>query len=212
MLIKIILKYWKQISISLLVIALFFSTAILYNRVESLTRDLSLAKENIKAYKSENDSIKSQNRVFKFTMSELKDNKDSITNELLETKKKLKIKDSKIISMQYYIDKFLKTDTVKFKDTVLVKGTDVDTLIGDKHYSLYLHLVYPNKITTKIGFTNKKEVFVSTKKETIDPPYKFFLWRWFQKKQEVAIVDIYDSNPYLEKGQSRFIQIVNKNK
>ena len=112
--------------------------------------------------------------------------------------------------MQYYIDKFLKTDTVVFRDTVFAKGVDVDTIIGDKYYTLNLNLKYPNKITTKVGFINEKEVFVSVKKETIDPPYKFFLWRWFQKKQDVAIVDIYDSNPYLEKGKSRFIQVVKK--
>ena len=112
--------------------------------------------------------------------------------------------------MQYYIDHFLKTDTIEYTDTVIAPGVDKDTLIGNKFYSLDLHLQYPNKITTKVSFTNEKEVFVSLKRETIDPPYKFFLWRWFQKKQDVAIVDIKDSNPYLVKGQSRFIQVIKK--
>ena len=90
-------------------------------------------------------------------------------------------------------------------------GTDIDTIIGDKFYTLNLHLTYPNKVATKVSFNNEKMVFVSLKKETVNPPYKFFIARWFQKKQNVAIVDIYDSNPYLIKGNSRFIQIV-KNK
>lgn len=210
MIITTILKYWKQILVVLIILILGTTSSIFYINNKDLNIKLETSKSNEKAYIAENDSLKNQNRVFQISIRQYRQSNDSIDKELKNTQKKLGIKDSKIISMQYYIDKFLKTDTVKFKDTVLVKGVDIDTIVGDKYYTLNLHLKYPNKITTKIGFINEKEVFVSTKKETIDPPYKFFLWRWFQKKQEVAVVDIYDSNPYLEKGKSRFIQVIKK--
>ena len=207
----ILLKYWKSILISLLLLISIFTVSVMYNKIKTLQNSLNISISNEKAYKSENDSIKNQNRVFQISIREYKDNNDSISNKLKETQKKIGIKDNKLISMQYYIDHFLKTDTVKFKDTILVKGTDIDTIIGDKFYTLNLHLTYPNKVATKVSFNNEKMVFVSLKKETVNPPYKFFIARWFQKKQNVAIVDIYDSNPYLIKGNSRFIQIV-KNK
>ena len=208
MIITTILKYWKQILVALIILILGATSSIFYIDNKNLNIKLEISKSNEKAYIAENDSLKSQNRVFQTSIRQYRQSNDSIDKKLKATQKKLGIKDSKIISMQYYIDKFLKTDTVVFKDTVLVKGVDIDTIIGDKHYTLNLHLKYPNKITTKVGFINEKEVFVTTKRETIDPPYKFFLWRWFQKKQEIAIVDIYDSNPYLEKGKSRFVQVV----
>lgn len=210
MIITTILKYWKQILVALIILILGATSSIFYIDNKNLNIKLETSKSNEKAYIAENDSLKNQNRVFQTSIRQYRQSNDSIDRKLKDTQKKLGIKDSKIISMQYYIDKFLKTDTVVFKDTVLAKGVDIDTIIGDRHYTLNLHLKYPNKVTTKVGFINEKEVFVTTKKETIDPPYKFFLWRWFQKKQEIAIVDIYDSNPYLEKGKSRFVQVVKK--
>ena len=205
---NIFLKYWKHILITGIIIISVIMNLVFINLNKQLEQDYKTSKSNEKAYIAENDSLKNQNRVFQISIREYKQSNDSIDKKLKSTQKQLGIKDSKIISMQYYIDKFLKTDTVEFRDTVLAKGVDIDTIVGDKFYTLNLHLKYPNKITTKVGFVNEKEVFISIKKETIDPPYKFFLWRWFQKKQNVAIVDIYDSNPYLEKGKSRFIQVI----
>ena len=200
----------KYILIVILILGLLGLGYYSFSTIKDLNQRLGIAKANEKAYVAENDSLKNQNRVFQFTVADYKAGKDSISLKLKIAQKELGIKDKKLVSMQYYIDHFLKTDTIEYTDTVIAPGVDKDTLIGNKFYSLDLHLQYPNKITTKVSFTNEKEVFVSLKRETIDPPYKFFLWRWFQKKQDVAIVDIKDSNPYLVKGQSRFIQVIKK--
>lgn len=47
-----------------------------------------------------------------------------------------------------------------------------------------------------------------SKKETIDPPKKFFLCRWFQKKQTILEVKIVEKSPYIEQKESRFIEII----
>jgi hypothetical protein len=208
MIFKLLTRYWKHLIGAVIVIASIICNILFFNINKQLNLEFKISKANEKAYIAENDLIKNQNRVFQTSIRQYRQSNDSIDKKLKDTQKKLGIKDNKIISMQYYIDKFLRTDTVIFKDTVLAKGVDIDTIVGDKHYTLNIHLKYPNKITTKVEFVNEKEVFVSIKKETIDPPYKFFLWRWFQKKQEVAIVDINDSNPYLVKGKARFVQVV----
>jgi len=208
MIFKLLTRYWKHLIGAVIVIASIICNILFFNINKQLNLEFKISKANEKAYIAENDLIKNQNRVFQTSIRQYRQSNDSIDKKLKDTQKKLGIKDNKIISMQYYIDKFLRTDTVIFKDTVLAKGVDIDTIVGDKHYTLNIHLKYPNKITTKVEFVNEKEVFVTIKKETIDPPYKFFLWRWFQKKQEVAIVDINDSNPYLVKGKARFVQVV----
>lgn len=210
MLITTILKYWKQTLITLIILILGAISSFFYINNRNLVNLLGISKSNEKAYIAENDSIKNQNNVFQFTIDEYKQANDSISLKLKAEQKELGIKDRKLVSMQYYIDHFLKTDTTYINDTVFVEGTDIDTIIGDKFYSLDMHLQYPNKITTKISFINEKEIFVSLKTETINPPYKFCIWRWFQKKQNIAIVDVKDSNPYLVKSKNRFIQIIKK--
>jgi cell division protein FtsQ len=47
-------------------------------------------------------------------------------------------------------------------------------------------------------FKSEKHIIVSSKKETVNPPKKFFLFRWFQKKQIVLHIDVIEKNPYVE--------------
>ena len=57
-------------------------------------------------------------------------------------------------------------------------------------------------------FKSEKHIVVSTKKETVNPPKKFFLFRWFQKKQTLIHVDVVEKNPYVENQSSRYIEIM----
>ena len=49
---------------------------------------------------------------------------------------------------------------------------------------------------------------VDYRKETIDPPKKCFIARWFQKKQEVIEVNVVEKNPYIENKKSKFIEVI----
>ena len=75
--------------------------------------------------------------------------------------------------------------------------------------NLLLKYLIPDDGNIKIN--NTRDVLINSKRETIDPPKKFFLLRWFQKKQEVILVNVKDSNPYITKGQDVYIQIIKKN-
>lgn len=45
-------------------------------------------------------------------------------------------------------------------------------------------------------------------KQTIDPPKKFFIARWFQRKHTVVEVDVVQENPYCENKEERFIKVI----
>ena len=84
----------------------------------------------------------------------------------------------------------------------------LDTLFGDKWYSVRLGLEYPSMIAVEPYFKSEKHIVVSSKKETINPPHKFFLFRWFQRKHNVLNIDVIEKNPYIDEQTSRYIEII----
>ena len=80
--------------------------------------------------------------------------------------------------------------------------------MGDEWYTLRLGLHYPSMIAVEPEFKSEKHIVVSTKKETVNPPKKFFLLRWFQKKHLVIHVDVVEKNPYVDGETSKYIEIV----
>ena len=51
-------------------------------------------------------------------------------------------------------------------------------------------------------------MIVDYKKETINPPKKCAIGRWFQKKHKVVEVNVVEKNPYIENKQQRFTEFV----
>ena len=98
---------------------------------------------------------------------------DSITIKLLSTMDSLKIKESKIKSLQYYLEHFTKRDTVIFKDTIFIPELNIDTTLKYPYYNLFLHLEYPNIIIAEPSIFNEKEIFVANERVTIKPPKKY---------------------------------------
>lgn len=197
----------NYIKIGLLIILVGF-IIYFYNSYSNLKKENTIYASNTKAYKYIIDSLSTTNSVFLFTIDELKYSKDSIHKKLLDATKELKIKDSKIQSLQYYHEVITKVDTILLKDTIFVKDLYLDTTISDPYYSLELTLQYPNKVIASPTFINDKSIIVSEKKETINPPKKLWICRLFQKKHIVLTIDVFDKNPYVNTDQVRFIQII----
>ena len=201
----------KYINIGVVVIVglLAISTYSLYRSNTSLKEELSISKANEKAFIVENNGLKDQNRAFQFTVEQLEYFNDSLITKMNEVRKELKIKDRDLKQMQYLLSEAQKKDTIVFRDTIfrdpLVR---VDTLLGDKWYQLKLGLRYPSTIITEPKFVSEKYIIVNYRKETIDPPKKCFIARWFQKKHKVVEVEVVEKNPYIENKQQRFIEIV----
>ena len=202
-------KKYIRIGIVILASLLAVSTYTLYNRNQDLKEEISVSMSNQKAFIAENSSLKEENRVFKFTVEQLNYYNDSILQKMNEVRKELKIKDKDLKQMQYLLSEATKKDTIVFRDTLFREPTlDIDTIIGDKWYSIRLGLKYPNLITTNPTFISEKYIIVNKKKETINPPKKFFLFRWFQRKHWVMEVNIKEKNPYIKEVNNKFVEII----
>ena len=202
-------KKYIRIGIVILVSLLAISTYTLYTNNKKLKEEISISMSNQKAFIAENSSLKEENRVFKFTIEQLNHYNDSILQKINEVRKELKIKDRNLKQMQYLLSEAQKKDTVIFRDTLFREPTlKIDTLLGDRWYPMKLGLRYPSTIITEPKFVSEKYVIVDYKKETINPPKKCAIVRWFQKKHKIVEVNVVEKNPYIENKKSKFIEVI----
>ena len=181
----------------------------IWNERQDLKKEVCTLRNNQKAFIAENSSLKDESRAFKFTIEQLNYYNDSILQKMNEVRKELKIKDKDLKQMQYLLSEATKKDTIVFRDTLFREPSlNIDTLIGDKWYNIRLGLKYPNLITTNPTFISEKYIIVNKKKETINPPKKFFLFRWFQRKHWVMEVNIKEKNPYIKEVNNKFVEII----
>ena len=202
-------KKYIRIGIVILVSLLAISTYTLYTNNQKLKEEISISMSNQKAFIAENSSLKEENRVFKFTIEQLNHYNDSILQKMNEVRKELKIKDKDLKQMQYLLSEAQKKDTVIFRDTLFREPTlKIDTLLGDRWYQMKLGLRYPSTIITEPKFVSEKYVIVDYKEETINPPKKSAIARWFQKKHKIVEVNVVEKNPYIENKKSKFIEVI----
>ena len=202
-------KKYIRIGIVILVSLLAISTYTLYTNNQKLKEEISISMSNQKAFIAENSSLKEENRVFKFTIEQLNHYNDSILQKMNEVRKELKIKDRDLKQMQYLLSEAQKKDTIVFRDTLFREPTlKIDTLLGDRWYQMKLGLRYPSTIITEPKFVSEKYVIVDYKKETINPPKKCAIARWFQKKHKIVEVNVVEKNPYIENKKSKFTEVI----
>ena len=204
------MKSYLYIGIALLGITSAIIIGILLNQRSKTEKKWKDAVENTKAYSELFSNSESKNRAFKLTIDQLKNSNDSIFQELNEARKELKVKDSKLKSLQYVSSSFSKVDTITLKGDTIFKDShvNIDTLLSDKWYSVRVGLKYPSTVSIEPKFLSIKYIVVSAKKETVNPPKRFFLFRWFQKKQIRLNVDVVEKNPYVQNQDNRFVEIV----
>lgn len=202
-------KYF-HLCISVLIIVLFVSIYALFSTKRSADKKWKEAVENAKAYSELFSNSENKNRAFKLTIEQLKNSNDSIFQELNKARKELKVKDSRLKSLQYVSSSFSKVDTITLKGDTVFKDPQlsIDTLLSDKWYSVKVGLKYPSTVTIEPKFLSIKYIVVSAKKETVNPSKRFFLFRWFQKKQIRLNVDVVEKNPYVQNQDNRFVEIV----
>ena len=206
--IQVIRKYIGITALALIFV-LGVTTYIQHKKVKSLNIELSISKSNEKAFIEENNELKDRNLAFKFTIDQINYLNDSLITKMNEVRKELKIKDKDLKQMQYLLSTAQKTDTIVFRDTLFrYRNLQIDTSLGDSWYNIKLGLRYPNLITTTPTFKSEKYIVTSSRKETIKPPKKCAIARWFQKKHKVVEVIIHEKNPYITNKETRFIEIV----
>lgn len=191
------------------ILLLGIDLAITIKNNSSIEKEWKDAVENVKTYSEQYSSSENKNRALKLTVDQLNSSNDSIIQELNNVRKELKVKGSKLQSLQYVSSSFSKTDTIILKDT-LFKDPQmvVDTLVSDEWYSVRVGLKYPSTIAVSPMFKSEKNIIVSTKRETVKPAKKFFLLRWFQKKHTILNIDVVEKNPYVQNQDNRYIKII----
>ncbi len=203
------IKTYICMGVAALIVLLATALLLSLKSRKSMERKWKEATENVKAYSEQLGSSEKSNRAFRLTVEQLEASKDSIFQELDRTRKELKVKDSKLQSLQYVSSSFARTDTILLKDTVFRDpSVKIDTTLSDEWYSVRVGLEYPSTIAVKPEFRSVKSIVVSTRRETVDPPKKFFLLRWFQKKQTVLNIDVVEKNPYVKNETNRYVEII----
>lgn len=204
------ISYLTIIKISILVISIGIAY-FYFNKNKQLKAELLVSKSNEKAYIASRDSLTNNNKLFQYKIEQLSYYNDSVLLKLKQAYKELNIKEKNIKQLQYLLSSSQRKDTIFLKDTIFKESTfKLDTLIGDKWFSTRLLLEYPNKIAVSPKYVSEKYIIFSNKKETINPPKNFFLWRWFQKKHIIVTIDVLERNPYEDKKnkEQRFIEII----
>lgn len=193
------------------IIILFAIVGAMWQQMKYANEKWEIAEANVKAYSEELSNSKNKNTALQLTVDQLCYFNDSVIKALDETRKELGIKDKNLKALQAVLSGFTKKDTIRiiqtdtlFKDPTL----DIDTLLGDEWYNLQLGLKYPSMIVVQPYFKSEKHIIVSSKKETVNPPHKFFLFRWFQRKHNVLNIDVIEKNPYIDEQTSRYIEII----
>lgn len=197
--------FWLVIA----VIGLLFTIGVMWQQVKYANDKWKVATANMKAYDAQLAAEGEKNIALQLTVDQLGYFKDSVLQELDNTRKQLKIKDKNLKALQAVKSGFTKRDTITMRDTLFKEPTlAIDTLIGDKWYNVRLGLKYPSMIAVQPYFKSEKHIVVSSKKETVNPPKKFFLFRWFQRKHYVIHIDVVEKNPYVDGETSRYVEII----
>lgn len=195
--------------IIIFILSLIGTTAYLSYQNKKLTAKYETSIENIKAYDNQLSGLKNNNRVLKLTVEQLNYFNDSIIKKMKVVQKELGIKDTELQQLQYEASYAKRGDTIVLRDTLFRDPQlKLDTIVGDKWFKTNLHLQYPSTIILSPEIELERYIFVEGKKETVNPPKKFFVFRWFQKKQIVAEVTTEEKNPYVKNKVQRFIQVI----
>ena len=199
---------YLKLGIGIVVALLIATTVSIYKYNKELNHKLDIAKANEKAYYMQFDSLNTKNKLLNFTVEQLNYYNDSILNKMNDLRKELKIKDKELLSLYYLNSQITKIDTILMKDTIFIKSLKLDTIVGDRWYTMKLGLEYPNKIIVNPSFISEKYIITNSKKETIEPPKKYWIQRIFQKKHTIAEINIIEKSPYIKETQNQFIQII----
>ena len=176
---------------------------------KKLSNQYAIAYENIKAYDAELSGLKDDTKVYKLTIEQLNYFNDSIIKKMKVVQKELGIKDKRLQQLQYEASHAQRADTIILKDTLFRDSQlKLDTIVGDKWFRTNLHLEFPSTIALKPEIELERYTFISGKRETVNPPKKFFLFRWFQKKMTVITVTVKENNPYVKNKESRYVEII----
>ena len=205
----------KCIVKALVVVAILALIIIGVRRCKSAEDKLEGYENNWIALSNENNKNAKSSKLYEFKLSQLKYINDSLMNAMDSVRKSLNIKDKNTKGLGYV------KSTILIHDTVLVnrirdgdKTISIDTTINKKWYQIQLDYrgskcnECKDTLIVSPKVTSEKYVVISTQKEYVDTPKKFWIQRIFQKKDEVIDVKVVETNPYIYSNEDRFVKVI----
>ena len=197
------------------VVAILALIIIGVRRCKSAEDKLEGYETNWIALSNENNKNAKSSKLYEFKLSQLKYINDSLMNAMDSVRKSLNIKDKNTKGLGYV------KSTILIHDTVLVNrirdgdnSISIDTTINKKWYQIQLDYrgskcnECKDTLIVSPKVTSEKYVVISTQKEYVDTPKKFWIQRIFQKKEEVVDVKVVETNPYIYSDHERFIKVI----
>ena len=188
--------------ISLLTVTIF----VLGGQLKDKQNEIDRLSNNIQAYEQLVTNKEQTNTVLQLTINELNNSKDSLIQEIQQTKKKLNIKNKNLVQAQVI-------NTV-IKDTV----TKVITVDRNFNETLKINPLTTIKVsrtdsilTAKIDIQNQQILFIEEKK-VYKNTYKngwIRFWHFDWKKIRVRKYQIQNSNPLIRVTDTRIIEVNN---
>ena len=205
----------KYIVKTLVVVAILALIIIGVRRCKSAEDKLEGYETNWIALSNENNKNAKSSKLYEFKLSQLKYINDSLMNAMDSVRKSLNIKDKNTKGLGYV------KSTILIHDTVLVNrirdgdnSISIDTTINKKWYQIQLDYrgskcnECKDTLIVSPKVTSEKYVVISTQKEYVDTPKKFWIQRIFQKKNEVIDVKVVETNPYIYSNGNRFVKVI----
>ena len=188
--------------ISLLTVTIF----VLGGQLKDKQNEIDRLSNNIQAYEQLVTNKEQTNTVLQLTINELNNSKDSLIQEIQQTKKKLNVKNKNLVQAQVI-------NTV-IRDTI----TKVITLDKNFNEELKLNPLTTIKVTrtdsiltAKIDIQNQQILFIEEKK-VYKNKYKngwIRFWHFDWKKIRVRKYQIQNSNPLIRVTDTRIVEINN---
>lgn len=197
-----------KIILLLFVIASLLSVLmyILCNRLRAVGRERDDYAMAAKAYASACEDSEDESRVFRLRISELTASSDSLMRRVDSLRRELGVRDKRLRAVHY------RSTVVERRDTIVLRvpavTTDVDTVIDDGWVRTAVSLRRPDSLSVATRVRNETTIVVKTRRETVEPPKRFFLLRLFQRKHTVVTVVAKEGNPWCETREARSVEIV----
>ena len=197
------------------VVAILALIIIGVRRCKSAEDKLEGYETNWIALSNENNKNAKSSKAYELKISQMKYINDSLMNAMDSVRRSLNIKDKNTKGLGYV------KSTILIHDTVLVNrirdgdnSISIDTTINKKWYQIQLDYrgskcnECKDTLIVSPKVTSEKYVVISTQKEYVDTPKKFWIQRIFQKKDEVIDVKVVETNPYIYSNENRFVKVI----
>lgn len=167
----------------------------------SISNEKALQKDNVQ-WRDKSGKMHSESIQLQYTLKEFERSNDSLSNVIKNAISKTK-SPGKVTAAGATSTKIDTQLVYKYRDR------SVDTCFVRKSpYFTNVICLKDSTLTSDITVINEQSILFKSKRETVDPPKHFFLWRWLQEKHTIIEVEVINSNPYIKQAESKFVNIV----